>query len=158
MIHDIFEHAEKQRQSGDEKAHLSAHISTATLKKRLEGEKEVEKGSLFAAISARLFFFMLLITDFIWGVYHLTLSLFFLLARALLLFKAPLFKRAQARSYLNLKRSAILLLALLVALFSPALGTMVACSYFLMYDKKGVEEVVPSILHEQFEEFFESVK
>ena len=42
----------------------------------------------------------------------------------------------------------ILGFSLIVAIVSPALGTMFACTYFLMYDKKGIDEVVPSILQD----------
>jgi len=30
---------------------------------------------------------------------------------------------------------------------------MIACTYFMMYDKKGIQEVVPRSLQEQFQEF-----
>jgi len=33
---------------------------------------------------------------------------------------------------------------------------MVACTYFLMYDKKGIDEVVPGPIRAQFKELFNS--
>jgi hypothetical protein len=33
---------------------------------------------------------------------------------------------------------------------------MIACTYFVMYDKEGIEEVVPASLQEQFKEFFQT--
>ncbi|MBF5059733.1 hypothetical protein [Candidatus Neptunochlamydia vexilliferae] len=150
-IYDIYEHVEKQKREGGPKIELSTHISEATLRGR--HRQEEEKGHLFATIAARLFFFILLVTDLFWGAY--TIALFFssLALNLLSGFKIYKLKTFFARRYLNLKRAAICAIALLVSLFSPALGTMIACSYFLMYDKKGIKEVVPSVLQEQFEEF-----
>ena len=149
-IYDIFEHVERQKEEGS--GSLSAHFSDVTLGKKTSGPEE--KGHLFSTIAARLFFFILLVTDLIWGL--CTLGLFFLSLFANLLtgFKFKKLKTYYQRRYLNLKRAAISAIALIVALFSPALGTMIACSYFLMYDKKGVEEFVPSVLQDQFQEFF----
>lgn len=151
-IYDIFEHVERQKEVGDPKVELSTHISDITLgRKNLTPE---ENGYLFATIAARLFFFILLITDILWGVY--TIVLFFLSLSLNLLsgFKIHKLKKFFLRRFLNIKRAGILAVALIVALFSPALGTMIACSYFLMYDKKGIEEIVPSVLQDQFQEFF----
>ena len=111
-----------------------------------------EKGSLFASIAARLFFFMLLIADLAWGVWTLFALLGSLCCHLLLGCKCRQVGSFLQRRYLNLKRSSLCALALLISLFSPALGMMVACSYFLMYDKKGVQEIVPSVLQEQFQE------
>lgn len=151
MIYDIFDHVEKQRETGDPKLELSTHISEITLKKKAPSIED--EGTLFATIAARLFFFMLLFTDIFWGAYTLTLLLLSLPLNLLTAFRVHKLKAFTSRRYLNLKRSAICAIALLVALFSPALGTMIACSYFLMYDKKGIQEVVPSVLQDQFQEF-----
>lgn len=151
-IYDIFEHVERQKTVGDPKAGLSTHISDITI----GGKKTLpeEKGHLFATIAARLFFFILLLTDIVWGLY--TMVLFFLSLPLNLLtgFKIHKLKKFFLRRFLNIKRAGISAISLIVALFSPALGTMIACSYFLMYDKKGVEELVPSVLQDQFQEFF----
>ena len=152
-IYDILEHVERQKEKGDYEE-LSTHFSELTL-----GRKELspdEKGHLFGAVAARLFFFILLCTDIVWGVIT---ALFFLLLLSLNLltgFKIHKLKKYFLRQFLNLKRAGISAIALIVALFSPALGTMIACSYFLMYDRKGVEEFVPSVLQDQFQEFFTS--
>jgi len=55
--------------------------------------------------------------------------------------------------WLNLKRAGICGVALVIALFSPSLGIMIACTYFLMYDKAGIQEVVPTSLQDQFKDF-----
>jgi hypothetical protein len=48
------------------------------------------------------------------------------------------------------------MLALLIALLSTGFGIMIACTYFVMYDKEGIDEVVPSSLREHFKEFFKT--
>ncbi|MDN3509549.1 MAG: hypothetical protein P0S93_06030 [Candidatus Neptunochlamydia sp.] len=151
-IYDIFEHVEWQKEIGNTKPELSMHISDVTLGGKHSSSKE--KGLLFATIAARLFFFILLLTDIVWGFY--TIALFFLCLPLNLLtgFEVDKLKKFSLRRYLNIKRAGISAVALIVALFSPALGTMIACSYFLMYDKKGIEEIVPSVLQDQFQEFF----
>lgn len=151
-IYDIFEHVERQKEVGDPKLELSTHISDMTLGRK--NQTPEEKGHLFATIAARLFFFILLLTDIAWGLYTIVLFFLSLPLNILTGFKIHKLKKFFLRRYLNIKRSAISVVALLVALFSPALGTMIACSYFLMYDKKGIEEIVPSVLQDQFQEFF----
>lgn len=150
-IYDIFEHVERQKECGDH-GELSTHFSEMTL-----GRKEQsldEKGHLFSTIAARLFFFILLFADLVWGFITVALLLLSLPLNILTGFKVHKLKKYFLRRYLNLKRAGISAVALFVALFSPALGTMIACSYFLMYDRKGVEEFVPSVLQDQFQEFF----
>jgi hypothetical protein len=63
-------------------------------------------------------------------------------------------KTSLDRSFLNLKRAIVSAIALLIAIFSPALGIMFSCMYFLMYDKNGVDEVVPASLRDQFRLLF----
>lgn len=150
-IYDIFEHVERQKEVGDQEE-LSTHFSEMTL-----GRKEPsleEKGHLFSTIAARLFFFILLCTDVVWGCLTVGFLLLSLPLNILTGFKIHKLKKYFLRRFLNLKRAGISAVALIVALFSPALGTMIACSYFLMYDRKGVEEFVPSVLQDQFQEFF----
>lgn len=151
-IYNIFEHVERQKEVGDTKPELSTHISDMTIGGKNQSPEE--KGHLFATIAARLFFFILLLTDIVWCFY--TIALFSLCIPLNLLtgFKVHKLKKFFLRRYLNIKRAGISGIALIVALFSPALGMMIACSYFLMYDKKGIEEIVPSVLQDQFQEFF----
>lgn len=114
----------------------------------------LSKDRFFSAIAARFFFFLLLIADLIWGIYSFSL----LLIKTALVFitigKVSTFKKSCAYSYLNTKRAIVCAIALFTALFSPALGIMFSCMYFLMYDKNGINEVVPTSLKEQFEELF----
>lgn len=155
-IYDIFEHVEKHLDQEDQAAehiHLSKKYSELTLGRE---ELPAKKSSIFSSIAARLFFFILFLTDIGWGLLSTGLFLGSLILNAMTLFKVPKLNQFFLRRYLNIKRAFICGFSLFVALFSPALGTMFACTYFLMYDKKGVEEVVPSILQDQFKEFFPS--
>ena len=88
------------------------------------------------------------------GFFTLLLFTSSLLANLVTGFKFLKCKKIFLKKWLNIKRFLVCGLSLIVAIVSPALGTMFACTYFLMYDKKGIEEVVPSILQDQFKEFF----
>lgn len=116
--------------------------------------KESGKSSIFSALAARFFFFILLLADIVWGAYSL-LAVTIKLALHMITFGliGPL-KKSLARSFLSLKRSIVSAIALMIAIFSPALGIMFSCMYFLMYDKTGVDEVVPSSLRDQFRLLF----
>lgn len=109
---------------------------------------------IFSTLTARMLFFLLLIADLLWGLY--ALLLFFLLAvSALVTFcKIKSFTQVAATYWLSVKRAAVCAVSLFLALFSPGFGIMIACTYFLMYDKKGLEEVVPTSLQTQFQDFF----
>ena len=113
-------------------------------------ENRVAKDQMFSSSLARLFFFILFLLDIVWGIYGLCL---FVVTSVLSILTGFKIKRLQSKAYLRVKRSLICGLALFVSIFSPALGVMFACTYFLMYDKEGIHEVVPSFLRAQFDEF-----
>ncbi len=96
---------------------------------------------------------MLLLADIAWGIFNVGVFILALMGNVLTGFKLFKLKKYFHRRWLNIKRSFVCGVSLFVALFSPALGTMFACTYFLMYDKKGIDEVVPSVLQDQFREF-----
>jgi hypothetical protein len=110
-----------------------------------------KKDRFFSSFTARLLFFVLLLGDICWAIYALTLCLL----SSLLAFvtRSAFFSHMARKQWMALKRSSICGISLLIALFSPALGIMIACTYFLMYDKMGIQEVVPASLQEQFQEF-----
>ncbi|MCH9613232.1 MAG: hypothetical protein SP1CHLAM54_02300 [Chlamydiia bacterium] len=112
--------------------------------------KAESKSSSFSSLAARIFFFLLLIADIVWGVYAVCLLI---LTTTLSLLSGFKIKRLQQKAFLRFKRSLVCAFALFVAIFSPALGVMFACTYFLMYDKDGIDEIVPSVLRDQFKEF-----
>ncbi|MBI3211681.1 MAG: hypothetical protein HYZ47_03230 [Simkania negevensis] len=156
-IYDIFEHVEKKRDAEEfapSSTDIHRHFSEIQFSGEKEGNFENAKGGLFSSIAARLFFFMLFVVDILWGFLSVALFTFFFVLNLLTLFKMYRLKKRFLRYCLSIKRAFVCGISLFVALFSPALGTMFACTYFLMYDKKGIEEIVPSVLQDQFKEFF----
>lgn len=111
------------------------------------------KSSFFSSLSARIFFLLLLLGDILWSLYALVLLMVSLLGLCVTCAKLTCFKDWGKHALLSLKRSLVCGIALFVALFSPAFGIMIACTYFLMYDRSGIEEVVPVSLQNQFKEF-----
>lgn len=110
----------------------------------------------FSSLCARLFFLLLIVFDALWFSYIVfKMSIYSLLQLGFMGSSKDLQIRL-AKNWISLKRSLICALSLFVALFSPAFGIMIGCTYFLMYDKKGIEEVVPASLRSQFKELFAS--
>lgn len=105
------------------------------------------KGRFFSTLVTRFCFFFLLVADLAWGVYGFLTLLFGLITFS---------KKTIAKGYLNFRRSLVCGLSLFLGLFSPPFGIMVACTYFLMYDKAGIEEVVPGPFQAQFRDLFKS--
>jgi hypothetical protein len=116
--------------------------------------KSSKRDRFFSAVAARLFFLLLLIGNLLWTCCALIRFSFSLIGQMVTANKVSYFKKAGEKSWISLRRSLVCGVSLFIALFSPALGIMVACTYFLMYDKSGIEEVVPSSLQSQFKEFF----
>jgi hypothetical protein len=111
------------------------------------------KGQFFSQIAARLFFLLLLIADIVWMGYALSTLVVSCVGRVVTAGRVTAFQSWQGRKWISLRRSVVCAMALVIALFSPSFGMMVACTYFLMYDKKGIDEVFPSSLQSQFKEF-----
>lgn len=156
-IYNIFEHVEKcVGQDEDNTTHieLDRRYSNLALGGSLPQDPPATNGHFFSSLAARLFFFMLLVVDIAWSIYTTSLFGIALVLNCVTGFQFTALCRFYRSRYLNFKRSFVCGVALFVALFSPALGTMFACTYFLMYDKKGIEEVVPSVLQDQFRDFF----
>ena len=136
-IYNIFE--EKQ----EKKENLSAHVAEGVLK----------KDRFFSALTARVLFFLLLVADLLWLTWSTVSCALFATATFITFGRLPFLSRLMHKHWTALKRSAVCGIALFIALFSPALGIMIACTYFLMYDKTGIQEVVPTSLQDQFQEF-----
>jgi hypothetical protein len=115
-----------------------------------------QRDKLFSTLVARLFFFLLLLADIMWIAYSVVLFSLSVMGMLITYFKVPFFKETAASFWISVKRSLVCGVSLLMAVCSPAFGIMVACTYFLMYDKEGIEEVVPATLQAQFKEFFRS--
>jgi hypothetical protein len=156
-IYNIFDYNEKEIEeklnneaSGpriDPSAFTSNHIDKGFA-------KESEKSNIFSALAARFFFFLLLIADVLWGVYSLFAVIVKTTLHILTFAQISSLKKSLGRSFLSLKRAIVSAIALMIAIFSPALGIMFSCMYFLMYDKSGVDEVVPASLRDQFRLLF----
>lgn len=147
-IYDIFE---PRRDEGAEQLELDFD------RQRREAERAEQlskRDRLFSTLVARLFFFLLFIADVAWLLYSLAFFSLSALGMLITYFKIPFFRDTAESFWLSLKRSSVCALSLFLTLFSPAFGIMVACTYFLMYDRDGIEEVVPASLQEQFKEFF----
>ena len=114
----------------------------------------VKKSGWLSSLIARLFFVALLVLDIGWGCYSLFMLLVGSLGAMLSFGRLEFFLKIQSKSWLSIKRAIVCALALMTAVFTPAFGIMIACTYFLMYDKSGIEEIVPESLQGQFKEFF----
>lgn len=112
------------------------------------------KSSFFSSLAARLFFFLLLLGDLLWLTYGVVLLVVSTIGTLITRNKTPLCLELRQNAWLTVKRALVCAISLFIALFSPAFGIMIACTYFLMYDPQGIEEVVPSSLQSQFKEFF----
>lgn len=108
----------------------------------------------FSSLAARLFFLLLLGGNLLWTCYALIRLSFSLSGRLLTADRVIFFKVVGEKAWVSLRRSLVCGVSVFLALFSPAFGIMIACTYFLMYDKSGIEEVIPSSLQSQFKEFF----
>ncbi len=111
-----------------------------------------EKKSFLSSFLSRIFFAALLLFDIAWGAYALTLFISGTIVGILSFGRMA--GKLRKKSWLSLQRSLACGIALIAALFTPAFGIMIACTYFLMYDRDGIEEIVPSSLQDQFREFF----
>lgn len=116
----------------------------------------VLRDRIFSTVTARMLFFLLLLADILWGIYVLFLFLMLSIAALVTCLRVRAFKQVAAFYWLSIKRAAVCAVSLFLALFSPGFGIMIACTYFLMYDKEGLEEVVPTSLQSQFQDFFTS--
>jgi hypothetical protein len=110
----------------------------------------------FSSLSARLFFMLLLAFDGLWFCYLVCKMGVYSLLQICFLGASSTLQRKCLGCWVSIKRSLICALSLIVALFSPAFGIMIGCTYFLMYDKKGIDEVVPSSLRSQFKDLFDA--
>lgn len=144
-IYDIFE---KER----------ADSAKAAQPEQIDQSPTSKRDRLFSALAARLLFILLFVADLLWSVYALILLSLTLVFSALTAGKMPFVKKLTHKFWMAFKRSLVCGLALLIALFSPAFGIMIACTYFMMYDKAGLDEVVPSSIQTQFKELFASQK
>lgn len=122
------------------------------LPSRLAEDRRPKSGRWFSQVAARLFFLLLLVVDVVWMAYALIGLLFSVVGRYATAGRVSWFQGWQGSRWISLRRSVVCAMALVIALFSPSFGMMIACTYFLMYDKKGIDEVVPSALQAHLKE------
>ncbi len=136
----------------------NAEKNTVKTEVPLEAEQVEAKTSkrdrFVSSLTARLFFLLLLSGDILWTMYCFIVLIIGLIGMLATGGKRVTFKNVRDNALISLRRALVCGVALFIALFSPAFGIMIACTYFLMYDKSGIEEVVPSSLQTQFKEFF----
>lgn len=155
-IYDIFEFDRNEM----EKEQFPSECMTEEALGNEESQEAVHQTQLsqrdrfFSSLTARLFFLLLLLADILWFFYAATLFIISGLLRLVTGSKFLFLNYLSSRMWLTIKRSLVCGMSLFITLFSPAFGIMVACTYFLMYDKSGIEEVVPASLQSQFKEFF----
>ncbi len=143
---------------------LESTEEVSSSKESLENPEELvdkplkQKDRIFSAILARLFFVLLFLGNCLWIIYALLLFTLSGIGILLSFGKVKIFSKLNVTAYLTIKRAMVCGISLFIALFNPAFGIMVACTYFLMYDKSGIEEVIPSSLQSQFSEFFKKNK
>src|SRR5690349_4097073 len=95
--------------------------------------KNDTRSQIFSAVAARLLFLLLLAADFVWVCYSFFGFLYSSIGYTVTRGKVDYFKNLFDRSWITLRRSIVCGVSLMVALFSPAFGIMIACTYFLMY-------------------------
>ena len=117
-------------------------------------KKQTDKPGIISSLLVRGFFLLLIFIDALWMVYSLTLMLLCFILKVICFGRVAVFNHYFQIEFKNLTRGSVCLVALLIALFNPALGIMFSCLYFMMYDRSGIEEIVPISLREQFKEYF----
>lgn len=150
-IYNIFDYAETNDCEGSESFSKEGRVRDNYIQ-----DPSSKKDRFLSAFFARMFFLCLLSADLLWGAVSIALLTVKLSLSMLTAFKFKWLNKSLAKTLLAVKRSIVCSIALTIAIISPALGIMFSCMYFLMYDKKGVEEIVPSSLKSHFKEILPS--
>ncbi len=151
-IYNIFDYAENTNDCHEGESFSSSIREKGSHRDNYIQDPASKKDAFLSAFFARLFFLCLLFADLLWGALSLALFSMKLLLNVLTLFRSKWLLNSLKKSALAVKRSIVCLIALTIAIISPALGIMFSCMYFLMYDKNGVDEIVPASLKGHFKE------
>jgi hypothetical protein len=154
-IYDIFEAKTKELHAEETEPADSA----SSEKNEEENRNKVSytnRDRMFTSLASRLFFILLFIADIFWIIYSTVLLILSTIAALATFQKVSFIKERAAKAWISFRRSLVCGLALFVTLFNPAFGIMIACTYFLMYDRNAVDEIVPASLQPQFKEFFKA--
>jgi hypothetical protein len=117
-------------------------------------KKQTDKPRIISSLLVRGFFLLLILIDALWMVYSCTLMVACFILKVVCFGRVLVFNHFFQVEFRNFTRGSVCLVALFIALFNPALGIMFSCLYFMMYDRSGIEEIVPLSLREQFKEYF----
>src|SRR6185295_17275910 len=109
-------------------------------------------------MTGRLFFLLLFFGAIGWFIYSTFLFGSSLTLLGITYGKVRRFREIAYKGWVSMKRALVCALSLSIALFSPAFGIMVACTYFLMFDKAGMDEVVPPSIQEQFRDILKEIE
>src|SRR5271170_4108942 len=144
------EESEVKTSALTQRCHADEEGSSAGSGNEVFQTKEKKRDRIFSAMAARLFFLLLVAADLLWIGYALVLLAISVVGFSFTGGRVPYFKNLSEKAWVVLRRSLVCGISLIIALFSPAFVIMIACTYFLLYDKTGIEEVVPSSLRSQF--------
>ena len=148
-IYNIFDYAETSNEFDD----LSSYSQEKARKhQNYIQDPSSKKDRFLSAFFARMFFLCLLLADIFWGAYSIVMLCLKFSLNLLTIFKVKKLRKSLKKTLLAVKRSLVCVIALSIAIISPALGIMFSCMYFLMYDKSGVDEIVPASLKGHFKE------
>lgn len=146
---------EEYRKKVVEEPKKGLSIDTKAFYSRFENIRaKTDAPSFLSRLASRFFFIFLLFLNVIWLVLAVGYFLVALGLNLAFLRMSIRLGQFQQKAATNMKRAAVCFVALFVALFNPALGIMFSCLYFMMYDKMGIDEIIPASLKEQFKEFF----
>jgi predicted PurR-regulated permease PerM len=109
--------------------------------------------SFSSSLMTRLFSLFLLSICLIWTLFAVTAFCISFMLNTVSAFLVPILKRGIKRRFSNVRRSVLCTFCLMIALVSPSFGMMVGCSYFLMHDKEGIDQVIPRSLRGYFKQF-----
>ncbi len=144
-IYNIFDYSENHKEQAAPPKEEKIHQFEA---------KAPQRGRFFSSLAARFFFVILLMGDILWGVYASIQLIVGLTLNIITVFQFGKLRSFLVKALISLRRFLVCAFSLIVAVFSPSLGILFSCMYFMMYDKEGIDEVVPASLKEQFQEFF----
>lgn len=151
VIHNLF--TEERDEKNMTMEGFTETFDIADQKKALPVESAPKVRRWASTLMTRLFFLLLLLADLLWATYTLVMLV---AAGAISLvtgFKWNLSCQGVARYWLTFKRCLVCGLSLFVGIISPTFGIMIACTYFITYDKEGLDEIIPASFKQTFHPF-----
>lgn len=125
-------------------------------KQSLPAESMPKTKHWVSTLVTRLFFLLLLLADLLWATYTLIMLTIVGIISLMTGCKWTLSRQGLDRYWLTFKRCLVCGLSLFVGLFSPTFGIMIACTYFITYDKEGMDEIIPASFKQTFQPYLKS--